>query len=653
MTSPRLESLAINLLKDMPSSDIAAILREADGGSEASLTAAITSNHRKGAPRLTAADVPVPRVLTSPPEQEAFVAAAHAEAERVAEGKPARTLAASLPQLVRAAGQRAKTAGAALATLSAESAAALEEVADAVARRDHDLGRFQSLATLTKTRRQLLFRERFLVAAEAVAISLAIASFLGLTDDYGGPAPLSAWLSGASLAASAVLAGWGLAWVGAKLLGTGPLPKRLGLLAGLGLGAASIAFAAALGFIRYAGADSRLSEGAATAGSIGLAVIVGLCSAVVFITCLITRRQLLALDAEFADVTRRAETHGRTIERLGAASAEAATREDAAVEEARIVDLLETAFEAAVQLIASALRAYNAILPDRLARAVGAWRTLKGLSAPEREMVATTAFRLVPANGAPSTPSATGVLRTLTVLLVTLGTLSLFSCTDHRPPNVVTVICDPSGAAPEEVCTPLLLARAFRALVEAAPPLGSRFGVIFPGQSVATTVATDPLVVVPRSRADRQAWIDRSVTTLGSEALPNLPASDRDDVSDLIGALLVASSNASAFPADRHTLVIASDGLIVSTELGINCERRVPTARALITRLTARHVALDLSLFAGGITICGFSNAGLSASALQARAALWRALIAASHGGTPVVLPSCRGLYPDAAPRLP
>ncbi len=578
----------------------------------------------------------------------AALSAAHSEAESVALGQPARTLKAVLPQFARAAGQRAAAAAGRLSTLHAALGDAGKNLADGQARRDHDLSRFQSSETLTRLKRKLLWREKLLVLAEAVAVSLAIASFLGLTDNYGGAAPLSAWLSGASLAASAVLSGWGLAWIGAKLLGTGPLPKRLGLIAGLGLGAASLAFAAAIGFVRYAGADSRLSSGAAAAGSVGLAIIVSLCSAVVFTTCLITRRQLLFVEAELSEVTKRSDAHGREISRLTIARDEAAEREAGATRESGIVDELETAFEAAVQLIAGKLRAYNAILPDRLARAVSAWRTLKDLSAPELEMVAATAFRLVPVDE--KTGGKTGilsVLRTLTMLLLVLGATSFFACTDHRPPAAVTLICDPSGKAPEDVCSPLLLSLAYQHFIQVGPPLNSRFTIIYTGRSLSATVTAPALVVLPRSRADRDAWIDRTVTALGSETLPNLPADGKDNVSDLLSALVIASEDASAFPADRHSLFIASDGLLVSRELGLNAERHVPSTQEVLARLREKHIRLDLSLFTGRLTICGFSNAGLTASALEARAELWRELIASSQGGTPIILPTCRGLYQD------
>ncbi len=532
-------------------------------------------------------------------------------------------------------------------------ASAGKHLAEATARRDHDLGRFNSVSALTREKRKLLWRERFLVVAEAVAICLAVASFLGLTDDNGAPASFSAWLSGASLSASAVLAGWGLAWVGARMFPSGPLPKRIGVWAALGLGAASIAFAVSIGFLRYAGTDGHASVGAETAGSVGLAIIVSLCSAVVFTTCLITRRQLLVVEAELAEVGKRDDAHGRTIDRLSSAKNEAETRHAAMQQESRSADILETAFESAVQLIAEKLRAYNAILPDRTARAVSTWRSLKDLSAPERELVATTAFRLVPADSATSrtNPGGTAALvsRTLTLLLLTFAAIGTSACTDTRTPEAVTVICDPSGASPESVCTSAFLSSAFRSFAVASPRLGSRFEVIFPNDALGSAIAADPIIVAPRSRAERQAWIDRTVTALGSETLPNIGADETDNVSDLIGAALVASASGRAYPTHHHVLVLASDGLIVSGELGINCEKRVPTAKDVLVKLKAKHVTLDLSPFSGGITICGFSNQGLTGTALQAREALWRQLIAASHGPTPVILPTCKGLLSEAS----
>jgi hypothetical protein len=128
---------------------------------------------------------------------------------------------------------------------------------------------------------------------------------------------------------------------------------------------------------------------------------------------------------------------------------------------------------------------------------------------------------------------------------------------------------------------------------------------------------------------------------LGTTALPNASADEWDNESDLIGALLVATNGTHDHLV--HQLIVASDGLIVSGELAINCERTVPTAKEVLARLKRRHVALDLSPFQA-ITICGFSNEGLTAAAMQAREALWRGLIAAGKGPAPLIVPSCRDL---------
>jgi hypothetical protein len=639
--------MAINILKDIPAADTAAILRECAHGDENHLTAAITANHKKSAPRLAADELPVPAILTLPPEKEAFVAASHAESERVVLGKALRPLKDVLPQLVKAAEERAGAAAGSLKQLGDTVVAHGKRLQEAVTRRELDFARFNPLPTLLDLKHRLVKRERWLVIAEAVAVAVAVAGFMGLTDASGDTAPIGVWLQAVSLALSTVIAGYGLAWVGARVLPKGPPSRRVMFFGALGIVAAGITFAIAQALMRYAAADSKVSLGMEAAGSIGLSIIVALASAVVFATVLITRRQLIQIDAEIVEVTRRSENHRRTTDRLTEELATAEEKHTAAQTTARIVAQLEQAFEASVQLIAEALRKYEAVLPDRLAKAVAAFRALKDMSAPEREVVATTAFSVEPAD---SGGRANGVLPhggrfgaiTRTLPVVILSAFALNACADHRSPHSLTVICDGSGAA-AEVCSPAVVAGAFTAWVSASPALGSHFDVLFPKDSLASVVVRDPITIATHSRAERRKWVDETARLLATEPLPNVPDDDRDDVSDLISPLILAADGAKSRPSHQTDLLIASDGLFVS--LGFNCEKRVPSANVVLARLKQRRIVLDLSAFAS-ITICGFSHDGQTPRTMQAREKLWRELVTGSHGPTPLMLPSCRGLFP-------
>jgi hypothetical protein len=168
-----LETMAINILKDIPTADTAAILREcASGGDEEHLTKAITANHQKSRPRLPADELPVPKLLTELPEKEAFVAASHAEAEHLVAGKGLRPLKDVLPQLMKAAEGRAKSAGDSLKQFGDVAATAGKRLYEAVTRRDLDFARFNPLPALEELRRRLIRRERWLVTAEAVAVAV-------------------------------------------------------------------------------------------------------------------------------------------------------------------------------------------------------------------------------------------------------------------------------------------------------------------------------------------------------------------------------------------------------------------------------------------------------------------------------------------------
>ncbi len=255
--------------------------------------------------------------------------------------------------------------------------------------------------------------------------------------------------------------------------------------------------------------------------------------------------------------------------------------------------------------------------------------------------------------------------------------LFMYAC-EARMPEHVIVVCDGTGASPEDACTRRFLHQIFRewAQKEARYTPHSSFTVVTTG---ADTKGTDVAFTIevpaktPEGMHGWSAWVEAQSPAIGSIDIPIDENPGRNNVeSNIVAAIRVAAEIAAADLAGEPTsLRIASDGLQIGEGVDLegtlkipfyewNPERtrwKRPTLKPIdqvVPTLTDGPGAIDLSVFAT-IDVCGH-HYHAELGQLQERERFWTLFFAAAHAPSPlpVFRTTCAGpTSPAPAPAPP
>lgn len=240
--------------------------------------------------------------------------------------------------------------------------------------------------------------------------------------------------------------------------------------------------------------------------------------------------------------------------------------------------------------------------------------------------------------------------RTLILAAASSGTVMAIAAVFWPTPEgasatSIILACDPSGESFADVCRPELnLALGRQWVNDALDAPGTHYEVVHAAGTFSETRIESPIIAPGTWGAEPQVTIKRwqnDVDTVLSEMNIKPDPNERHNHSDLISLLAVSARRAAEIPAGGVELIVATDGRLVS--LGFDAEKRVPGADAVLARMGASGVHVDMSVFSA-ITVCGLHNQGTDAASADALAALWRGLVTGLGGPSPTVLTTCRTL---------
>lgn len=242
---------------------------------------------------------------------------------------------------------------------------------------------------------------------------------------------------------------------------------------------------------------------------------------------------------------------------------------------------------------------------------------------------------------------------------VTLVLLWLSACRS-QPVELVgdlLVGCDPSGKAPEDVCTAGFLQEAFVAWARSgdiAWTPGASFTVINSSGDFGSISVSDP-IAVPSQWTDafhRERWERESLEVLRRLPISHeVPAAKgrQPNLSDTLALLAVAMREAKqhARPVD---FLGSGDFWFIS--LGFNTEDHdVPTTAQVREALVSHAMPWDPAGFRS-VTWCGLVTTGQSGAKVAARDQLLVELLSVDGRPGPRLLSSCQGLYPPVPAQL-
>lgn len=397
----------------------------------------------------------------------------------------------------------------------------------------------------------------------------------------------------------------------------------------------TIVFAGGIGVFRVVAStnDDAVTAGSSLAGMVAVLALTLVSSVLAAVLVGRLHERLTALKQEIEEVRRTDERHAFVLKIL---SEERLALLD---ERAHLVAIaarpfaLRAQFERDVLLVRRRIGNEAAVIEARVRRALLAFDRRQQVPASRRPGVES---RL--RNGKAHW-TANGIIAST---IITLMTLSSASCVEPAP-NGTTCVCDGTGPIP--ACTPAVLEAGFMEWIGRAWGIpGSEFIVVLTGGSYATTdliaVATVPSVVGADPRMERVRFIDQALERVREIEIPRDGPDNRKSSSDLLAALAVASRHAREQRDQRHALVVASDGMIISGR--VNAERTMPSASDIEDEIDRVGFDIDLSGFSD-ITICGFTHAGLTPDQANKRDSFWKALVHALGGKAITPRGSCNG----------
>lgn len=647
---------ALARLRPLPASDRERVFIATD---EHDLTAGIIENVRAEAVAHVRDGVVVPAELREAHARSAFVENAIEAAARVVRGEERMTFAEAFPEL---AGQHEKSASACALKLPQAQVSLLEQQS-ALATHDERRRLVGELAINPLPLREELARTRLqqllLLVVEIAALVPSIAAMLGLSDqptlsafDIG---KVAAWTVASGFATKLLASFGGDLLFKAEKRGDRVIDEarllRLGLVAFFGL---VILLVGANAAVRV-GAVKGDNPHAVAAAAVGLMVLSLLAVLAVLIALVGLRIAERRQKDELTEVERDYELESRTLTELEGNVVRAEAEVHAQTTELARIETIRAAFDSAVMFGVGVLREYMAVGRERVARAVAAYRYLATLASAVRSAVIRHA---VDATG--PTParvrgrSALGGL--LSALLLGIAGSSL-GCTDTKPDTWV-VVCDAS-ASDDSACNHEVLSRLFAAWASVAQHApGSRFVVVVPSNSYATTVLIEAARVPERyegsdPRAGRREWLAHGWRAVAAVPLSGADSKSRENWSDLVDAVLVAYADTRAHPCDQVKLMLATDGLHVGAKDGLNFERRVPSFAEVKGTYAKKGVTFEMPPNVRSVALCGFGPNGIAdAATALARERFWLAL-----SSSPSVMPgppvsSCRAVGEAPSARL-
>lgn len=646
---------AATAVLSLPEEDRQIVIREAKGGCEASCDASLDAqlgNERLG--HKLADRLPVPALLRGAEGEDSFRVAAWSARGR--QGS-ARRLDACMPDLIAHVAPRALVAPALIVASETERERLVNELADLERRRDTFRKENASILAVASRLGFLGVLYVFLLVAEFVGNAGTLAANFG----FGAGMPWSRLWSPAGVPFLGTLCL--LTVVGAVVPPIAYLLiKRLDLRERwLWLGFALLLLAGA--GLTLTTAALRFSGSVPVAEMTGSVVLLG--GSAISLIGLVGTPILLAFAtlvsagmANLGQALRAVSAEEAGFRRQIAATKEKICSCDAQIVECRrqeqIPGVLRAAFEAAVLSAAHVEEEFATVRRARRAQALGAFRHLATLDAPEREAVIQYLMRHVDVPSERAPKSMLHVLKGAGVLLLAFaGTGGLPGCTMPEFPvepavHSLVIACDPTGERREDVCTQDLIERLTTDWMgRAAMAPGATVRLVRSAGSYETTNSAVVVRVPPGwgegdLRFGIQRWTSDSYDALHA-AVPVLIGQvvPEENRSDLIALVTLSARDAREDEEHGADLILASDGRFIS--LGMNAEDRVPTAAQVIERIRAAGIPWDLSFFSR-ITLCGMHNAEFTAADHAALDKTWRGLIEAGNGPKPTIFSSCQDL---------
>ena len=663
-----IDAATIALLRSLHESDIAIVLRECSGGSEAGVEHVISTQLMRDQRDARSSVIPIPKELSGSDEKEAWSAAVHESAEECRPGNDnASTLDETLPRVLDEHVRLAQTAEGELAGIRQEIARYEGDLDELGERSDLHFARFDRSKPLMKFLRRWHAAEAALWLLESLVVFGVCAAYFGVFDmPKISSIPFHTWVQVAAVSLPCVVTTFVLAMAAAWLvekLAPGKLLFAFATLLTLG---GMVVFGIALGVLRWSASFSALDldANAVALGSNALLVIVTVTSLVVACAAVVARTRISRLNERFM-VAERSELHFSNTQARLCAHRDALQQRLVRLEsQVQAPDSLRAIFERGVKLVVRQLRDEDAVVADRVAQAQSAFRYLSQLSGPVREAIITNLYEL---RGIKDTEEVSGSAKAGHngarhplhlagfLLAVCLGVGSSTGCSETPPSHTLLVACDGTGVSPDDVCNASLLTRAnatWSAVASTIP--GSTFQVVTSAGSFSETVVHDATVVPDRWEGDVRVgsvnWRRQGIQAVEAIPIPvDDPTNPSINQSDLISLLTVSSRRAEESPENVVELLVASDGWLISN--GFDARKTVPTSEQVLARLETSGVTWDLSVFST-TTICGFHNQGTTAAKAEARETLWRELFVAGNGPVPTIRASCRDLYPPVPTQL-
>lgn len=604
-----------------------------------------------------------PRPGVPEAEQQSWEASVSDEAERRAAGRTPRTIEEVRPDLTRPAAKRALRAHARIE----KNEGKLEELEHEVAETKQDqLEHFRHHPhpePLRAKRRdwRLIFMVAFIL--ETLFNVAMWAKWAGILSALrAGVVPwdrvADAALYGFATVAVSFVGAIVLEWALQKLN-----PGRWALWAAVGSVLVSgLVLLLAIGAIRYASA-SGASQAQAIGGTLGaapyalLTVLSTVCAVGAGATA---HRRMRELAAQIEKAEQDEQDFARRLKVLEDERQQVRADDLKLAPDAREADDLCTAFEGDIAWLAGLAKQLQAEEAQRVAAACRVFRAAAGMKRLERNHLLVRAVDVVrvepPSDGIAQ--RAKKGLKILSVLLVTLLPLGVLNgCAQVRPTSLV-IVCDDTGHDPQAACTPGLLGRAFASWSETAVFLpGSRFRVVMSAGSYGeVTTPVDLRIPATWDEGQDERWSELDWRQHGLAVVEKVqpplddPAEPAMNLSDTPVALVVAGEGTGVDGVTR--LLLASDGLLIHESLNTEKPGAKVSASQVVEAVTRSGHAWDLTVFGGGVQMCGWSNVGITLEQDALRRSLWADLLVAGQVKTAPVAASCADLYPPVAVEL-
>jgi len=557
--------------------------------------------------------------MPTPDDDEAWRDQNMIEADRVRRGEDPRTLDEAMPQRVAELDARSDEAREKLATAEDEASTTHAAVVDIEQREQHHI---EENGTSVRLKEQVRWWKRLEVPVwflEAVIIFLVMANYYGVMEAMSLSAvPMFVWGQVLGTSIPAVAATFALAMAVAWAL---PYDRKRKphVAVAVVLMAVFLVFSLAVGSVRHVANLSAHSLDAATyaIGDTAVALVVTISAIVMASIAAMIRRNVRAL-AEELEVLLREESYFASEKVARGIADEAAT--------ARLTDIVHrvelprrarTMFEAETLSCARRLDAAEVRVEEWVERSRSLYRELLTLSDVEVEAAQEAFEREATVSGLWS------AVRLAAMVLVMLLPLAGAGCSGGaRDSGPWTLIgCDPTGEAPNQVCSSAWLGQA---VGEAADLLydypDAGLQVIMSAGSYADIEVFGPLQRRGRSsknaRADRSVW--RRATVAWAASLPVRHDAEVDpklNRSDLVSLLRIAGVEAdirkATHPTSTVTLRLGADGRLISH--GFDAEERVPSADDLLAKVAGDdETAWDLASI-DVAEVCGVVSRGLRA----------------------------------------